>query len=569
MPPEDPTVDGLNPLGLSTAVPPAQQGGTVAADAEPVTVYSYRNAAGHKVYVVEETSTTAGGVTTVTYQAVQIFVAVDRDGDDGTGLTTAQAAATGAGTPEGVALAAGIPTTVTLAEGEELVHVTAELPEQEAYDHIHFGVWASLGKAAASGTQEIADLGIGFVQSIGDGLTPVEGENEHLPATGTATYNGNWVAAVQEGHQDSDGRITLEDGAATLIADFGKDDISVTLTGLANLEGEISGNTFSGEGVEVLPENSYRLTPGRDNFDGSLQWRGSTAPPVRRPAGSSTSTEVTTARSAAPLAATRTRPSRSDLLTIQGARSVWTGRFSCVPSMTDSLEVQVLYPARWRRRISEAQGRRREAWSEGSVEQSRDPMDKNRIRGLPGRTSGQVTAKSIAIKGRGGKSGGVCGGEGRSVLPREVCVVSGIPGLSGSARTVIAAQKSAEGIVVDSLTKARTTDRVSRPVRSLQAKRQNIQLELALEPVVKGEARSPGPRGTEACMARADPERPAAGRGPSMEEVVEPGNPEEGAGACSAQQGGARHRRHDRRRTGRLSEGPLARDEVPTSRRHL
>ena len=33
-------------------------------------------------------------------------------------------------------------------------------------------------------------------------------------------------------------------------------------------------------------------------------------------------------------------------------------------------------------------------------------MDKNRIRGLPGRTSGQRAAKSIAIKGRGGKSGG-------------------------------------------------------------------------------------------------------------------------------------------------------------------
>ena len=78
----------------------------------------------------------------------------------------------------------------------------------------------------------------------------------------------------------------------------------------------------------------------------------------------------------------------------------------CVPSMIDSLEVQVLYPARWRRRISEAQGRRREAGSEGSVEQSRDPMDKNRIRGLPGRTSEQMVAKSIAIKGRGGKSGG-------------------------------------------------------------------------------------------------------------------------------------------------------------------
>ena len=33
-------------------------------------------------------------------------------------------------------------------------------------------------------------------------------------------------------------------------------------------------------------------------------------------------------------------------------------------------------------------------------------MDKNRIRGLPGRTSGPMTAKSTAIKGRGGKFGG-------------------------------------------------------------------------------------------------------------------------------------------------------------------
>ncbi len=33
-------------------------------------------------------------------------------------------------------------------------------------------------------------------------------------------------------------------------------------------------------------------------------------------------------------------------------------------------------------------------------------MDKNRIRGLPGRTSEPMIAKSIAIKGRGGKFGG-------------------------------------------------------------------------------------------------------------------------------------------------------------------
>ena len=58
----------------------------------------------------------------------------------------------------------------------------------------------------------------------------------------------------------------------------------------------------------------------------------------------------------------------------------------------------------------------------------------------------------------------------------------------------------------------------------MRAKRQNIQMELALGPEAKGEARSAGRQGTEARMARADRERPAAGRGPSMEAVVEPGN---------------------------------------------
>jgi len=42
---------------------------------------------------------------------------------------------------------------------------------------------------------------------------------------------------------------------------------------------------------------------------------------------------------------------------------------------------------------------------ERSVEQSRGLMDKNRIRGLPGRTSEELIAKSTTIKGRGGKSG--------------------------------------------------------------------------------------------------------------------------------------------------------------------
>jgi hypothetical protein len=55
---------------------------------------------------------------------------------------------------------------------------------------------------------------------------------------------------------------------------------------------------------------------------------------------------------------------------------------------------------------SETQGRHREVGSEGSVEQTRGPMDKNRIGGLRRRASEQLIAKPISIKGAGGKSGG-------------------------------------------------------------------------------------------------------------------------------------------------------------------
>ena len=102
--------------------------------------------------------------------------------------------------------------------------------------------------------------------------------------------------------------------------------------------------------------------------------------------------------------------------------------------------------------------------------------------------------------------------------------MSGSPGLSGSARPVTAAQKSAEGIVAGSPAKARTTDRVNRTATLMRTRRQNNQLELTLEPAAKGEARSAGAQGTEARTARAEPERPAAGQQPSMEAVVEPGN---------------------------------------------
>ena len=56
----------------------------------------------------------------------------------------------------------------------------------------------------------------------------------------------------------------------------------------------------------------------------------------------------------------------------------------------------------------------------------------------------------------------------------------------------------------------------------MRTKRQNNQLVLAFSKRSKGEARSGACEGTEVCVARADTERPAAG--PTMEEVLEPGN---------------------------------------------
>jgi hypothetical protein len=80
--------------------------------------------------------------------------------------------------------------------------------------------------------------------------------------------------------------------------------------------------------------------------------------------------------------------------------------FLCVPSMFDCLEVKVLFTAWWRRSDSEAQGRRREARSESSAEQTREPMNKNWIGGLRCRASEHMIAKPTSIQSTGGKSSG-------------------------------------------------------------------------------------------------------------------------------------------------------------------
>ena len=90
--------------------------------------------------------------------------------------------------------------------------------------------------------------------------------------------------------------------------------------------------------------------------------------------------------------------------------------------------------------------------SEGSAEQNRDLTNRNRIRGIPGRTSGRLIAKSIFIKGQGCRFGRGAGkaieltqGDLRHVPTLELREPQG--DLTG-------AQGSAEGIVGQAVGKA-------------------------------------------------------------------------------------------------------------------
>ena len=88
------------------------------------------------------------------------------------------------------------------------------------------------------------------------------------------------------------------------------------------------------------------------------------------------------------------------------------------------------------------------------MEQTYEPMYKNRIRGIRCRTSGQVIAKSISIKGTGCKFGGC--------VRKAVELTSGdLPFVSDSRLRVeqsilTGRQKSAEGVLGREVLKART-----------------------------------------------------------------------------------------------------------------
>ena len=143
-------------------------GDEVAAETKPAAVFSYVDPNTEaKIYVVLTNSTTVAtaseSTTTDTYTAVDV-----------TALAAADSLHDTDGTPDAV-------------------QVTADIPAPVAFKHIHFGSWAGLSDAKAEdGSQSIADLGIGFVQSVGDGMT-----GDDMPNSGSATYNGDWVAAVR------------------------------------------------------------------------------------------------------------------------------------------------------------------------------------------------------------------------------------------------------------------------------------------------------------------------------------------------------------------------------------
>jgi len=102
-----------------------------------------------------------------------------------------------------------------------------------------------------------------------------------------------------------------------------------------------------------------------------------------------------------------------------------SGAFVCVPGMSGSFEGESPSSNLMEVKDSEAQGQHREVVSEGSVEQRREPTNRNRIRGIPGRTSEHVSAKSISIKGVGCKSGG-CALKAAGLTPGGLSAVPGI-----------------------------------------------------------------------------------------------------------------------------------------------
>ena len=203
-------LETMNPDGQGVAM-----GATIATATTPVEVYSYKDADGDTDYAVLHGFETVAAETTYSYATADIFVAHN---------------------PDGAVVMDGMP---------QMTQVTALLPVARDYSHIHFGVWASLGDASSTGSQNLADLGIGFVQNIGDGLTA------DMPNNGMGTYAGNWVASVQGSHPTGEGNISEMSGAASLEANFRKGEVDGKLSDLASFKADIEDASFATDAVKV------------------------------------------------------------------------------------------------------------------------------------------------------------------------------------------------------------------------------------------------------------------------------------------------------------------------------
>ena len=239
------TTANLRPLGMyypvsddgmmnqADALEPTDE---VAANARPLAVYSYVMTPATDVaeevltYLVEDSQSTEGSTTVYVYRAVNIIVAESRRDGPGDDDVTADAG-----------------------------QVTANIPEAKDYEHIHFGVWASLNAAGINP----GGLGIGFVQNYAGAPTEVS----DMPNHGSATFDGNWVATIQAADPDGDGTVNLEDGVASMTANFEKMTVEAELTGLATLSGDITGNTFAGTKVSDITHAS--VSNDADDFMGS------------------------------------------------------------------------------------------------------------------------------------------------------------------------------------------------------------------------------------------------------------------------------------------------------------
>ncbi len=140
----------------------------------------------------------------------------------------------------------------------------SDFPESIAYDHVNFGLWSMLDEAG----KKPKELGIAFARAKQGGSMTAAAA---MPTSGTATYNGSWAAHVREravvsgpGRVTQPSPISEQSGNSVVTADFAKNTVKVNLHQLAMLEGDISGNMFSGTKISDVKDGKGNLAAAAD-----------------------------------------------------------------------------------------------------------------------------------------------------------------------------------------------------------------------------------------------------------------------------------------------------------------